>query len=151
MAETTILMLVTIFVFLHILKELKLINKKLTSLSLLGVRAFLTVRGVKVENMDMKVTQKLPIALKLEDRFDNELPAPATPPVWSVQDANLGSIVAAADGMSAEFTPSGRVGATQISAMISVGEQTLQGILDLNLIPGDVEEVLLTPGTPVNV
>ena len=122
--------------------------KTLTADTPQAVKAFITFEGKKVEKMDLKVNKNLPVALVLEDKFDNQLPAPATAPTWTLADVAMGELEVAADGMSATFKPSGRLGQTQISALLA--ESNIQGVLDLNLIAGDVAEVLLQPGAPVD-
>lgn len=126
-----------------------LLIKKLLRQTPRVARAFITIRGKKETKMDLKVNKKLPVALVLEDQFDNVVPAPSTPPTWTVADVSMGTVEVAADGMSATFMPAGRLGTTQLQALVVTETQTIQGLLELNLIAGDATEVILQPGTAV--
>ena len=100
--------------------------------------------------MNLKVNQALPMTIVLEDEFGNPTGAADAPPAWSVTNDSLGSLVVADDGMSAQFNPSGKLGDCQVQVNSSAAGATVIGSLDLTLVPGDVTQIILQPGTPVD-
>lgn len=98
--------------------------------------------------MDLKVSQQVPVAIVAEDRFGNPTGAFDAPPAWTVVDATLGAAQVAADGLSAVFVPSGKLGVTQLQVLGAADGKQIQGSLDLNLIAGDATQVVLQAGAP---
>ncbi len=102
-----------------------------------------------VTSMDLKVNKVLPVSIKIADKYGNAAAVDGAP-AWSVTDASLGSVVAAEDGLSAVFTPAGPVGALklQVSADADLGEgvKSIAGELDINLLAGDAETVVVIGG-----
>lgn len=113
-----------------------------------------TIGGMRLEisYMQLKVTNKLPLSLKLVDKFGNPAPVDGAP-VWSLTNPALGTLNVAADGMSAELVPAGPLGSfsVQVSADADLGEgvKTIFGELPIDLIGGDAVSVVIEAGTPV--
>ena len=95
--------------------------------------------------MDLKVSQEVPVSIVAEDRFGNPTGACDAPPSWSVSDPSLGAATVAADGMSAVFIPSGKIGACQLQVSGIAQGHSIAGALDLNLLAGVIQ-----PGAPVD-
>jgi hypothetical protein len=99
--------------------------------------------------------QEVPVAVSFADDHGN----PATvngAPVWTVSDATLLSVVAAADGMSAVVDAVGPDGQAQVTVTADAdidGSGTpipVLGILDIQIVSGDAATAVMTPGTPVS-
>lgn len=118
---------------------------------------FLTdVGGIlqEVTQMNLKVSQKLPLSIAIKDKFGNDAAVDGAPQ-WSVSDPALADIVPSADGMSAELLPKGQVGSllVQVSADADLGEgkKDIQGSLPVDLLAGDAVSVEVAGGAPVDV
>lgn len=98
--------------------------------------------------MDLKVNYSLPLSLLVEDKFGNQSGSLDLAPVWSV-DAAFGSLVGAADGLSAQFIPNGKLGLIQIQVAAQVSGQAISSSLELNLLAGDAAKIEIVPGIPV--
>ena len=113
-----------------------------------------TIGGLRVEasRMQLKVTSKLPMSLQLVDKFGNVAIVDGAP-VWVLTNPALGSLVVAADGLSAELTPTGPLGsfAVQVAADADLGEgiKTISGELPIELLSGDAVTVQIVAGTPI--
>lgn len=111
----------------------------------LSTLKFYIIQGgkrVRVNKMDMKVTDVLDVNLEEDDALGDVVTL-ANVPAWSLTDASLGSLAVAADGMSASFTPA-KMGQGQIQASVVNGAgQTLAASLDLNVLPGDAVSIKL--------
>lgn len=111
------------------------------------------VNNRKVETMNLKVTQNLPVSIQIKDKFGNSAQVDGAP-VWSSTDTSLCEIEAAADGMSALVKPRGGVGScgVQVTADADLGEgvKSILGELELTFLPGDAETISIAAGEPVN-
>lgn len=113
-----------------------------------GFKMYFIINGTRMDKMNLKVSQTLPMSVVAEDEFNNPVGALASP-AWTVVDPTLGTIVASDDGQSATFTPSGKLGTTQIQVLVNDGK-VINGSLDVVLIPGDATQVVIQAGTPVD-
>lgn len=113
-----------------------------------------TIGGMKLEitEMQLKVTNKLPLSLKLVDKFGNEAWIDGLP-LWALTNPAMGSLAVATDGMSAVLTPVGVLGsfAVQVSADADMGEgvKVIIGNLPIDLLPGDATEIQIVSGEPI--
>lgn len=109
---------------------------------------------IQVDHMNLKLSQKLPLAVEFLDKFNNPAPVDGVPS-WSVTDPSLAQIVPAADGLSAELIPIGPLGSfkVQCSADADLGEglKPILGELDIDLLPAEASVVNIKAGTPVDV
>lgn len=117
----------------------------------LPVRISFIIAGKREVSMNLQVSKQLSIGgVVPEDKFDNPTGPLDAPPTFSVTDPTLGSVVAAADGLSVVFTPSGKLGSCQVQALGQAGGKVINGSLDLVLIPGDATHIVLQAGIPVD-
>lgn len=98
--------------------------------------------------MDLKANYQVQVHVLSADRFNNPAGSFDSPPVYSLDDASLGSVVAAADGLSAIITPSGKLGSSIVKVIAQVGGLGLQDSLPINFIAGDAVKVILSAGAP---
>jgi len=102
--------------------------------------------------MQLKVTNKLPLSLKLIDKFGNDARVDGLP-LWALTNPAMGVLAVATDGMSAVLTPAGVLGsfAVQVSADADMGEgvKVIVGNLPLDLLPGDATEIQIVSGEPI--
>lgn len=150
----TVLILIHIFLALklckvctRVLAYLKCIQRNCDNDQLAVSLSFL-INGQKVEQMNLKVTQTVAVEIVAEDHFDNVVVLEVAP-AWSLSDPSLGTLEIAEGGMSVKVVPSGRLGACQLQALVEVAGKSLSGSLDLVLMAGDIEEIILKAGTPV--
>lgn len=108
----------------------------------------------KVENMFLKVTQKLPVSIKIADKFGNPAVVDGAPK-WAVTDEALASVEVAEDGMSAVVMPKGVIGAckVQVSADADLGEgvKAIIGELDVEFLAGEAAVVGIVAGEAVEM
>lgn len=100
----------------------------------------------------LKDTQKLTYSLTGQDPKGNPVGPMSfdAPPAWGLSDPAMGDLVAAADGLTAELTPSGKLGAVLISVTASSGGKALAGQFQETITVGDVSSIGIQPGTPVD-
>jgi hypothetical protein len=108
----------------------------------------------RVDNMFLKVTQALPLAVAFTDAKGNPAKVEGAP-AWAVTDASLASLVVAEDGMSATLTPMGPLGLCKVQvtadADLGAGVVNILGEMDIETIAGDAVAVNISAGEPVNV
>ena len=72
-------------------------------------------------------------------------------PAWSVSDPSLGTVQAAADGLSAVFTAQ-QTGTVQVSVTVDAdlgpGVRALSGTLDIQIEPGEAVSIGIIAGVP---
>ena len=118
------------------------------------IRFATTMCGMKLEitEMQLKVTNKLPLSLKLIDKFGNDARVDGLP-LWALTNPAMGVLAVATDGMSAVLTPAGVLGsfAVQVSADADMGEgvKVIVGNLPIDLLPGDATEIQFVSGEPI--
>jgi hypothetical protein len=107
-----------------------------------------------VRDMQLKVSFKLPLSIKLVDKFGNLAPVDGAP-VWALTNPALGTLTVAEGGLSAEFVPAGVVGSlvVQVSADADLGEgvKTILGELPLDLLAGDAASIQIEAGEALPV
>lgn len=114
-----------------------------------AIEFYTTINGVqtKVDKMNMKATQTLQLAIAIKDAQGNPALVDGAP-VWSVTDQTLGAVIAAADGMSAVFTPAGPLGscAVQVNADadLGAGVNTLVGELAIDIVAGEASTIAIS-------
>lgn len=101
--------------------------------------------------MNLKVNQQLPVSIVAEDKFGNPTGAFDSVPAWTLSDPTLGTVTPAADGLSAVLVPSGKLGNGQLQVLGTADAKQISGSLDVVLIAGDATQIVLQPGTPVDV
>ena len=103
---------------------------------------------------NLKVTQKLPISIVIVDSQGNPASVDGVP-AWSLTDTSKGAIVASADGMSAEFTPSGSLGEVSVEvsadADLGVGVINILGSLPISIFSGQAVSIQLSAGNPIDI
>jgi hypothetical protein len=99
--------------------------------------------------LNLKDNEKVTYTLEADDSAGNiAIPFPA-PPVWSVSDATLLAVSAAADGLTAVVSAVGPEGTAlvQVSATNSDGS-AVAGTDSITIGPSAAIAIKLTPGTP---
>jgi len=101
----------------------------------------------------LKVNLALPLTLKLADEFHNPTEAGFDEaPVWSSSDEAVAMVEVAEDGMSAMVkSVEGKLGTSVIQVSGLVGGKALLGSLSVEMVAGDVAEINVVPGTPVDL
>jgi hypothetical protein len=110
-------------------------------------RLLFIVGGEEVTHMQLKDNATLSIAIAASDAKGNPTKLdPAAVPAWALDDATFGDLVPAADGMSAVFTPNGKLGDLNVQVSIpAVGsEPALSGSLPVTVIASDAVAITLT-------
>lgn len=96
---------------------------------------------------------KLPLAIAPTDKKGN--PALVEDIVWSTSDPTIATVVASADGLSAEVIPADNLGAVQIKvtadSKIGTEENFLTGLSDIEVMAGEAVNLGIVAGTPVPV
>jgi hypothetical protein len=121
-----------------------------------GIEFFVTIDGQqrKVEQMFLKVTQKLPVSIAIKDAKGNPAKVDGVP-AWAVSDAALATLQVADDGMSAMIVPIGPIGSFKVQvsadADLTEGVKTILGELAIDLIGAEAVSVELTAGEPVDI
>lgn len=107
----------------------------------------------KVDHMNLKISQKLPLSIEIKDRFGNAAAVDGAPK-WSVSAPELADLVVAEDGLSAELQPKGLVGSlvVQVHADADLGEgvKDILGELPVELLAGDASVIAIAAGVPVD-
>lgn len=116
-----------------------------------SVRFYTVIGGVltEISQMQMKVDQVKTITAKPVDKFGNVAQIEAGSGLFSLTDPAAGTLVPAADGLSAEFTPAGPVVPQfniqfSADADLGAGVATIAGELPVDLLPGDAVAVELS-------
>lgn len=75
-------------------------------------------------------------------------------PVWGVSNPDVGTMVVAADGMSAKFVTSGKLGTAQINvtadADMGSGTTPINGTLDIEVVASQAVGFSIVTGTPTD-
>lgn len=74
--------------------------------------------------------------LVLQDASGNQT-TPSAPPVWSSSDTAIATVMAAADGLSAQVLPAGAVGLVTISAVV---DANIHITGQITVLPGGVTQ-----------
>lgn len=110
---------------------------------------FITTRGKRLQSMQLKDNDQLPLGLEADDKFGNKTGGLDAAPAWALSDPTFGTLTAAADGMSANFTPNGKLGDVNVQVSAAASGVALAGSLPVTVIAGDAAALVITPGTPV--
>ena len=109
-------------------------------------------RTERVKDMFLKVTQSLPLSLKITDKHGN-VAAVDGAPQWSLTDSTLATLDVSTDGMSAVVHPTGVIGVmkVQVSVDADLGEEVkpILGEIEIEMITGEAEVVAIVAGEPV--
>ncbi len=97
----------------------------------------------------MKDTEKLTLAIELDDAkgfptgqaFDQ-------PPVWSIDDATIASLVPSADGLTCDVV-GGKPGNAQVSVAGVAAGVSYAGSLPVPVVAGDATQIKIVAGAPV--
>ncbi len=99
-----------------------------------AARILFYTAGQEITQMQIHDNKTAALSLAVEDVKGNPTVLPAgTIPAWSVDDTSMGAVVASDDGMSAVFTPAGKLGTANITA--SAG--SIAGSLPVDVIASD--------------
>lgn len=100
----------------------------------------------------LKDNQQVPLAVMGVDAAGNTVALP-NPPSWSLAGSNpeIITLTPSADGMSAEVSATGKLGTAQVVVSDVVGTGTIQGILDIQVVAGDLAGINVTAGTPTAI
>ena len=151
MTTVEILLGVIVFILIVLVSKLNQIIELLKPSITSAIEFFVNNR--KVETMNLKVTQNLPVSIQIKDKFGNAAAVDGVPS-WSSTDTSLCDIEAAQDGMSALVKPKGPLGSCgiQVSADADLGEgvKSILGELEVTFLPGDAETISVAAGEPVN-
>lgn len=106
-----------------------------------------------MESMNLKDSQQVTATALIEDK--KGVPVPDAqfdqPPVYGLDDASFGDVVVSDDGLSATFVPNGKQGICHIQFSGVFNGETVTGTSeDINVVPGDAAQVVLTLGAPVD-
>jgi hypothetical protein len=153
------MLLLVLFLFVLIFHRLTRLEKLLYKISV-GVKSlgscrikFFNDEQKEVFQMNLKLTQKLPVSIAIQDKFGNAAKIDGLP-VWSVSAPELADVIVAEDGMSAEVAPKGVLGdfILQVSADADLGEgvKSILGELPVELLAGDAIAIAIAAGAPVD-
>jgi hypothetical protein len=150
-----VLILFGLFIILHkiikIDKLLHQIKESLLSKDAFFLEFYTKINGqtTKVDQMFLKVSDKLPLSVALKDKFGNEAQSDGKPS-WALSDESLASLELSEDGKSALLLPKGTVGSfkVQVSADADLGEgvKSILGELDIELLAGEAVQVEIKAG-----
>lgn len=101
--------------------------------------------------MKLKDNYKLSVSIKAADEFGNPTDAGFdAPPAWSQSDESVLKVVASDDGMSASVASNGgKLAASTIQVSGKVNGKDVLGSLEVEIVAGDVAQIVLQPGEPV--
>lgn len=106
----------------------------------------------RITNMFLKVSEALPLAIEVKDKFGN-LAKIEGAPQWALTDSTLATLEVMEGGMSAVLKPVGAVGSLKVQvscdADLSEGVKTILGELEVELLAGEAVVVAITPGQAV--
>jgi hypothetical protein len=100
----------------------------------------------KGEHMNLSVDKVIQITIAEADQFGNaeQGVSPDAPGLaFTVNDPTLGVLTPGADGLSASFQPSGKIGALVVSVSGSFGGQPLNGSGSGTLVAGAITQLTL--------
>lgn len=136
--------------------RLENIETILSSPKIVKMKFVATIGGAKYEVsfMQLKVSNKLPLSIKLVDKFGNPAAVEGAP-AWSLTNTALANLVVSPDGMSAELSPLGPIGTfnVQVSADADLGEgvKTIFGELTIDLLSGEAVAIEIVPGAAIPI
>ncbi len=139
----------------HIYSSLKRIEQLLKPVPAARVVFYTTVNGQleKVTRMVLKVTQTLPLSVSIQDIKGNAAVVDGAP-TWGLTDPALGTVAAAADGLSATLTPAGGLGVCKVQVLadadLGEGVKQILGELDVEFIAGDAATIAIAAGAAVD-
>ncbi len=108
------------------------------------------INGEQVTHMTLKDSQTVTLTLKALDSKGQPATL-ANPPVWTLSDATLATLTAAADGLSAVITPLGPVGSFTVQASETTGASSfVSDPFPIDVVGGDAVSIVITAGTPVD-
>lgn len=103
---------------------------------------------IKGGTMFIKATESKKFAIRPVDAKQNTAKVDGAP-VWAVTDPSLFDVVVAEDGLSADVTPKGPLGACELQvkgdADLGEGVTDVFGKLDLEVIAGDAVAIEIAP------
>lgn len=95
--------------------------------------------------------QKVKLSIQPVDQYGNPARVDGVP-TWNNSDETIGTLTAAADGMSADFVTAGPVGTVQVSvtadADLGGGTRSISGTLDIQVEPSEAVSISINAGTP---
>lgn len=130
------------------------IHKAILRASVIEFYTLVNNQLTKVEQMNLKIDQSLPLSIQIKDAGGNAAQVDGAP-AWSLTNPAMGELTVAEDGMSASLVPAGLLGAfkVQVSADADLGEgvETILGELDIVTIAGTAVLVEIGAGEPVDI
>ena len=97
--------------------------------------------------MQIKDTQTLAISISTEDAKGNPAALDsAAVPAWTLDDATFGDIAVGSGGLSAVFTPNGKLGACNVQCSIPAvnDEPAMVGTLPVTVVASAASQIVLT-------
>jgi hypothetical protein len=100
----------------------------------------------------LKANQQAPLAVRFEDAEGNPARVDGVP-VWGVSSPNVGELVVAPDGLSANLLAgsptTGQVN-VRADADLGTGVKEITGVLDVEVLAGEAAVVVIASGPPVD-
>lgn len=116
-----------------------------------------TIGGTIIRDIKMlvlPVDKKVPASVQPVDAKGNPAQVEGAP-VWTSSAENIATVTAAADGLSAEVTPTGALGTCQINvtadADLGSGVTEIIGVLDVTTVAGEAVALQIQTGEAVPV
>lgn len=109
----------------------------------------LTATGVSM-SIIARIDQKIDFSPAFQDAGGNPVAAAdlGSVPAWSVSDANIATVSASADGMTATVTPTGKLGTVQVNMVVdadpSEGVEEINGTAEITFKAGKATFVTLS-------
>lgn len=101
--------------------------------------------------MDLAADQQVPLAVEYTDEVGNPAPAPdGATVVYTVDDASIINLTDNGDG-TANAAAVGALGTANVHVEATVGDDTLTGDLQINVVAGLAERITIVPGEPTEV
>jgi len=108
--------------------------------------------GVPTTMLILGANQKAPLSVRFEDAEGNPARVDGIP-AWTVSTPEVGELVVAADGLSAELV-AGSPGTGQVNvradADLGTGTKEIVGVLDVDVLAGEAAVVVIASGPPVD-
>lgn len=105
----------------------------------------------KVDEMFLKQTEQLPLAIEVKDAKGNPAKVDGVPQ-WSSTNPDLGTLTVSEDGFAATFTPGASLGATVLQVLVDAdlgeGVKEILGSLELEVVSGEAVSVSIVAGQP---
>lgn len=96
--------------------------------------------------VQLTADQQVSLSVTAEDAYGNPVDITGATAIWSSSDGTIVDVVPDADSLSATAVAVGPVGTAAITVANQAG--SVQGSLAIDVIAGEVAEIVVTAGTP---